>query len=153
MSLTMKNVLLLFCFLSFSSFAQKANLETVKSFWETIIIPITEYKEEVILKNTQFPLSGSWGYYLDLKEDEANWDQSVFQKKLHAVFSPEFRSRLKEMNFNYLVHHTDTEGKFHFILQVNFSQTKNGITSDLFYFLYFTQYDEVWKLYQIEIAG
>ncbi len=148
-----KLILLLIVLISQSLTAQKANLETVKSFWETIIIPIAENNEEVILKNTQFPLSGSWGYHLDLKEDEANWDRDLFQKNLNAVFSSEFRSRLKEMNFNYLVHHTDSEEKFHFILQVNFSQTKNGVTSDLFYFLYFTQFDKVWKLYQIEIAG
>ena len=89
----------------------------------------------------------------ELKEDESEWKENVFAGNLSSIFSAEFRSRLKEMNFNYLVHHTDELGKFHFILQVNFAQTKNGTTSDMYYFLYFTQFDEVWKLYQIEIAG
>jgi hypothetical protein len=151
----MKNVFtfLIIVFLSFSSFGQKANLETVKSFWETTIIPLVDFDKETIVKNTNFPVSGSWGYYLELKEDEAEWNEDVFAGNLSSIFSAEFRSRLKEMNFNYLVHHTDELGKFHFILQVNFAQTKNGTTSDMYYFLYFTQFDEVWKLYQIEIAG
>ena len=150
----MKSVfpLLVIVIMSFSSFGQKANYETVKSFWENTIQPIIDHKEETILLNTEFPLKGSWGYYLDLKEEEADWNQAVFKANLNAVFSADFRSKLKEMNYNYLVHHTDTEGKFHFILQINFSQTKNGVATELFYFLYFTKFDESWKLYQIEIA-
>jgi hypothetical protein len=132
---------------------QKANYETVKSFWENTIQPIIDHKEETILLNTEFPLKGSWGYHLDLKEEEADWNQAVFKSNLNAVFSADFRSKLKEMNFNYLVHHTDTEGKFHFILQINFTQIKNGVATELFYYLYFTKFDESWKLYQIEIAG
>ena len=150
----MRLLLLLLTFNSgFVLLGQKANLETVKTFWENTIHPIIDNKEETVLLNTVYPLRGSWGYFLDLKEDESNWNQAVFKQNLSAVFTPEFRSRLKEMNFNYLVHHLDTEGKLHFILQVNFSQMKNGTSTELFYFLYFTQFDEVWKLYQVEIAG
>jgi hypothetical protein len=146
-------ILLLFASLSLVSFGQKANLATVQGFWDTNIMEIIRLEKEKIIEHTSFPVSGSWGYAIELEGGPEDWSDEDYKNNLEKIYNEELRTILKGMNYNSLVHHTDENGDLNFIIQINMETTTDEGTFESATLLYFKKYDGIWKLYQIEHAG
>jgi hypothetical protein len=132
---------------------QKTDFETVKKFWDTNIAEIIRLDQDSIIEHTYFPVSGSWGYVMELEGDAESWTKEDFISAIPSIFNEELRKKLKEENYNNLVHHIDESGNVHLILQLNFeTYTSEGIFESTT-LLYFKRFDGVWKIYQIEYAG
>jgi hypothetical protein len=137
----------------FKSFAQKADLETVQSFWNSNIAAMISLDKETIISQTNFPLLGSWGYVIELDGDADSWTKEDFVQNIDKIFNDDLRVKLRRMDHNQLVHHLDENGQLNFILQLLFITEEEGVKYESATLLYFKQFDGIWKLYQIEYAG
>jgi hypothetical protein len=137
----------------FQSFAQKADLETVQSFWNSNIAAMISLDKETIISQTNFPLLGSWGYVIELDGDADSWTKEDFVQNIDKIFNDDLRVKLRRMDHNQLVHHLDENGQLNFILQLLFITEEEGVKYESATLLYFKQFDGIWKLYQIEYAG
>ena len=137
----------------FETFAQKADLETVQSFWNSNIAAMISLDRETIIYQTNFPLQGSWGYALQLEGDADSWTKEDFVQNVDKIFNDELRIKLRRIDHNQLVHHVDENGQLNFILQLLFVTEEDGEKYESATLLYFKQFDGIWKLYQIEYAG
>ncbi len=144
---------LTFCLIISVVFGQKTDLETVKKFWDTNIVEIIRLDQESIIEHTHFPVSGSWGYVMELEGDAETWTKEDFISAIPAIFNEELREKLQKENYNSLVHHIDEVGNLHFILQLNFETITSDGVFESTTLLYFKRFDGVWKIYQIEYAG
>ena len=136
-----------------SSFSQKADLETVQSFWNSNIAAIISLDRETIISQTNFPLEGSWGYVVELEGDADSWTKEDFVQNIDKIFNDEMRVKLRRMDYNQLVHHVDEDGQVNFILQLLFVTEEEGVKYESATLLYFRKFEGIWKLYQIEYAG
>lgn len=139
-------------FTSFISLGQKADLETVESFWKTNISAMISLDKEMIIEQTNFPLEGSWGYAIGLDGDAQDWTKEDYTSNLNLIYTDEVRIKLRGLDHNHLVHHKDAAGELNFILQLNFVTVSDGPYESATLF-YFKRFDGVWKLFQIEYAG
>ncbi|TNF48546.1 MAG: hypothetical protein EP305_05260 [Bacteroidetes bacterium] len=143
-----------FLLLNGFTFSQKADLNTVKTFWETNIYEIIILDQEGIEKHTHFPVEGSWGYILDLEDPESTTDED-FTHNLKEIFTEEVRVALRNKTYNDLVHHTDENGELNFIVQVMMTtqlEDSDEVMESMM-ILYFKKFEGDWKLFQIELAG
>lgn len=144
---------LTFCLIISVVFGQKTDLETVKKFWDTNIVEIIRLDQESIIEHTHFPVSGTWGYVMELEGDAETWTKEDFISAIPTIFNEELREKLQKENYNSLVHHIDEVGNLHFILQLNFETITSDGVFESTTLLYFKRFDGVWKIYQIEYAG
>jgi|GEM_PF-1307875 hypothetical protein len=143
-----------FLFLNGFIFSQKADLNTVKTFWDANIYEIIILDQEGIEKHTYFPVEGSWGYILNLEDPESTTDED-FTHNLKEIFTEEVRVALRNKTYNDLVHHTDENGELNFIVQVitTTQMEGSGEVMESMMILYFKKFEGEWKLFQIELAG
>lgn len=144
---------LLFLFAFSCVYSQKADLATVQNFWDNNIMEIIRLDKEKIIDHTAFPVSGSWGYALELEGGPEAWTDDDYKLNLDKIYNEELRIKLRGMNYNSLVHHTDENGELNFILQITFETITDVGTFESATLLYFKKYEGIWKLYQIEHAG
>jgi hypothetical protein len=144
---------LLFLLLFSVAFSQKADLATVQKFWDNNIMEIVRLDKEKIIEHTAFPVSGSWGYAIELEGGPEDWSNDDYKNNLDKIYNEELRVKLRGMNYNSLVHHTDENGELNFILQLTFETITDDGTFESATLLYFKKYEGIWKLYQIEHAG
>jgi hypothetical protein len=144
---------LLFSILFSLAFAQKADLATVQNFWDNNIMEIVRLDKEKILEHTAFPVTGSWGYAIELDGGPEDWKNDDYTNNLDKIYNEELRIKLRGMNYNSLVHHMDDDGELNFILQLSFETVTDDGTFESATLLYFKKYDGIWKIYQIEHAG
>jgi len=145
--------LLLLLMSSTISFSQIANLETVRNFWDTNIMEIIRLEKDKIIKHTNYPVEGSWGYVLELEGEAEIWTTEDFNAGIPLLFNEELRSAMRSKSYNDLVHFKNDNGELEFILQVTtITSTEDG-DFESSTFLYFKKFEGVWKLFKMEYAG
>jgi len=151
----MKSIFVLFfTLLSTVSFGQ-VNRDVVMSFWNSNIKAIVDMDKEKIIRQTNFPVEGSWGYLLELEDKPENKVESVFTDNLDKIFNEETRKQLSEKTYNDLVHHKNEAGEIIFIVNVVFDNVdpETGYEYESSTLFFFKLFDNKWKLYSVEFAG
>lgn len=147
--------LLFFIFLYSISFGQAISRDVVTSFWNNNIRAIVEMDDDKIIRQTQFPVNGSWGYAVELKEKPENWVENDFTSNLDKIFNEDTRSKLAQKTYNDIVHYRNEAGELIFIVNVDFLTTDeiSGDTYESSTIFFFKQFESKWKLFSIEYAG
>lgn len=132
-------LLLSVIFLKGISYSQISDKAEAQKFWDNNIKAIIDLDKTKILEQTNFPL--------EIRIGDELWSKADFSSKLEKVFTPILREELKEGSIEDIDAWVLGEDEGDTYMVVCFSEFEEY----QILVLMFKQFDEVWKLYGIDL--